>query len=189
MTTRDGSERPRIRPATAADGDVLIAIERAAGERFRDVGMPEIADADPGSLDELAGYAQRGNSWVALDERGLAIGYVLVDLVDGNVHVEQLSVMPAAQGSGVGRALLEHVARWASAGGAPALTLTTFREVPWNAPLYEHLGFRTLAEDELGRELRALRDAETAHGLDPAGRVCMIRPTPWAGDARANDDT
>jgi hypothetical protein len=32
-----------------------------------------------------------------------------------------------------------------------------------------------LAEDELGPELRAKRDAETAHGLDPALRVCMRR--------------
>jgi hypothetical protein len=54
-----------------------------------------------------------------------------------------------------------------------AITLTTFKDVPWNAPLYRHLGFRTLRDDEIGPELRALRDEETAHGLDAAKRVCM----------------
>ena len=39
-------------------------------------------------------------------------------------------------------ALIEHVAGWARAHGSPALTLTTFTEVPWNAPYYERLGFR-----------------------------------------------
>ncbi|MGQ0830543.1 MAG: GNAT family N-acetyltransferase [Microthrixaceae bacterium] len=166
----------RIRPARAAEGGALIDIERAAGARFRDVGMPEIADDDPGSVEELARYAEDGRSWVAVDDANTPLGYVLVDVVDGNAHIEQLSVLPAAQGAGLGRALLDQVATWAVGRGAPALTLTTFRDVPWNAPLYEHLGFRDLAEPELGAELRAVRDTETAHGLDPTTRVCMIRP-------------
>jgi len=166
----------RIRPARAAEGGALIDIERATGARFRDVGMPEIADDDPGSVEELARYAEDGRSWVAVDDANTPLAYVLVAVVDGNAHIEQLSVLPAAQGTGLGRALLDHVATWALGRGVPALTLTTFRDVPWNAPLYEHLGFRVLAEPELGPELRALRDSETAHGLDPTIRVCMIRP-------------
>lgn len=165
----------RIRAARAADGDAIIAIELAAGERFREVGMSEIADDDPGSVDELAEYADDGRSWVAVDDTGTPVGYVLVDLVDGNAHIEQVSVVPSAQGTGIGRALIEHVAGWARARDAVALTLTTFRDVPWNAPLYEHLGFRVLAEPELGPELRALRATEAAHGLDPAIRACMLR--------------
>lgn len=165
-----------IRPARRSDGAALVEIERAAGERFRDVGMPEIADDAPGSVDQLAEYAAAERSWVAVNETGALLGYVLVDVVDGNAHIEQLSVLPAVQGTGVGRALIDHVATWALTQRLPALTLTTFREVPWNAPLYEHLGFRFLIEPEVGPELRELRDAETAHGLDPTTRVCMIRP-------------
>jgi len=167
----------QIRSAEVADGEALIEIELAAGERFREVGMPEIADDDPGSVDELAEYANDGRSWVAVDDIGTPVGYVLVDLVDGNAHIEQVSVVPSAQGTGVGRALIEHVAGWARARDAAALTLTTFRDVPWNAPLYAHLGFRVLTEPELGPELRALRATEAVHGLDPATRVCMLRAT------------
>lgn len=53
------------------------------------------------------------------------------------------------------------------------LTLTTFRHIPWNRPLYEHLGFRILADNELGPALRAVREAEAVHGLDPSLRVVM----------------
>ncbi|MGH9227866.1 MAG: GNAT family N-acetyltransferase [Acidimicrobiales bacterium] len=162
-----------IRPPLADELPALRMIERLAGERFRDVGLPEVADDEPPSLDVLARYAGGGRCWVAVDEAGGPIGYVLVDSVDGNAHVEQLSVHPTHQGAGLGRALMERVSAWARETGMPAVTLTTFSDVPWNAPLYRHLGFRVLREDELGPGLRAVRDDETIHGLDPARRVCM----------------
>jgi GNAT superfamily N-acetyltransferase len=162
-----------IRPARPGDGPTLREIERLAGQRFRDVGLPEIADAEPPSLATLACYATGGRSWVAVDDGDRPVGYVLVDHVDGNAHVEQVSVRPDHQGAGVGRALLEWVRSWAAARGVEAVTLTTFADVPWNGPLYRHLGFRVLAEGEIGPGLQAVRDAEVAHGLDLAVRVCM----------------
>jgi len=164
-----------VRPAFIGEGLALQEIERSAGERFRDVGMPDVADDEPVTLDVLARYARDGRSWVAVDDVGNPIGYVLVKVVDGNAHVHQVSVRPDRQGAGVGRALLERVRAWAAEGGRPAVTLTTFADVPWNAPLCRHLGFRVLGEEEIGPELWAVRNAETAEGLDPATRVCMGR--------------
>ena len=163
-----------VRPASPNDGLALQEIELAAGERFRDVGFAEVADDEPASIEALDRYAADGRSWLAVGDDE-PLGYVLVDVVDGNAHVEQLSVRPQSQGAGIGRALLDRVAVWAAEAGLPALTLTTFADVPWNAPLYEHLGFGVFSEDEIGPELRALRDAEADHGLDPARRVCMRR--------------
>ena len=164
-----------IRPAVPDDGEALQEIELLAGERFREIGMAAIADHDPASLDVLARYATGGRAWVAVDGDGTRLGYVIVDVVDGCAHVEQISVRPADQGTGVGRALLDQVTEWAIATDRPALTLTTFADVPWNRPLYEHLGFRVMAEAEIGPELRAVCADEAAHGLDPATRVCMRR--------------
>jgi len=160
---------------TAGDGDIaaMQGIERLAGERFRDVDMPEVADGELPSQDELRRYVHDGRCWVAADESGRPIGYVVVDEIDGNAHVEQVSVGPDHQGTGVGRALMDRARSWATSRGMPAVTLTTFRDVPWNGPLYRHLGFGIMNEVEIGPELRALRDAETAHGLDPSKRVCM----------------
>jgi GNAT superfamily N-acetyltransferase len=162
-----------VRPPSTDELPALRTIERLAGQGFRDVGLPEVADDEPPSLDVLARYARDGRCWVAIDDAAGPIGYVLVDSVDGNAHIEQMSVRPDHQGSGVGRALMERVRAWAGETGMPAVTLTTFSDVPWNAPLYRHLGFRVLTEDELGPGLRAIRDEEAAHGLDPARRVCM----------------
>lgn len=161
-----------IRPATPDDGPELGRIEVRAGEQFRTVGMDDIAGDEGQPPDVLAAYAEAGRSWVAVDG-DRSVGYVIVDVVDGNAHIEQVSVVPEQQGRGVGRALIDRVRAWAVEQGMDAVTLTTFRDVPWNAPLYRHLGFRDLGEDEIGPELAALRDGEAAHGLDPATRVCM----------------
>jgi GNAT superfamily N-acetyltransferase len=127
----------------------------------------------------LAHYTELGRCWAAVDDAGGPIGYVLVNAVDGSAHVEQVSVHPDHQGSGVGRALMERVYEWADEEGTPAVTLTTFSDVPWNAPLYRHLGFRVLRDEEVGPGLRVIRDRETAHGVDPARRVCMLRDNTW----------
>jgi GNAT superfamily N-acetyltransferase len=162
-----------IRDALPEDGPALRAIERLAGGRYRDVGLAAIADDEPTSVDRLSSYATAGRSWVAVDASGRPLGYVLADLVDGNAHVEQVSVTPAAQGQGIGRDLIGRVERWAVESEMSAVTLTTFADVSWNGPLYEHLGFRVLTGDEVGPELRTIREAEAAHGLDIARRVCM----------------
>jgi GNAT superfamily N-acetyltransferase len=162
-----------IRAARIEDGPLLQEIELLAGARFRDVGLGYVADHDPMSLEALAAYIDDGRAWVAVDGGGTPVGYIVVDVVDGAAHVEQVSVRPDHQGSGLGRALLDRVRAWATETGRGALTLTTFTDVPWNRPLYEHLGVRVLRDHEIGPELRSVRGTETAHGLDPATRVCM----------------
>jgi GNAT superfamily N-acetyltransferase len=108
-----------------------------------------------------------------VDDDGVPVAYLLAELVDGNGHVEQVSVHPDHAGKRIGRALIEHAAEWARAQGAPVLTLTTFTEVVWNGPYYEKLGFRLLPEAELTPGLREIRAAEAAHGLDRWPRACM----------------
>jgi GNAT superfamily N-acetyltransferase len=162
-----------IRPAEPPDLVPVRELERAAGERFREVGLAHVADHEPASVDELARYAEAGRAWVADGGKGPPVGYVLVDVVDGCAHVEQVSVHPDHQGRGVGRALMDVAHGWARATERPAVTLTTFDAVEWNRPLYEHLGYRVLQDHELGPELRARRDHEADLGLDPAARVCM----------------
>ena len=169
----DPSVTARMRPGRTGDASMLREIERLAGARFRDVGLPAVADHEPASIETLVRYAEHGRSWVATGASDVPIGYVLVDVVDGSAHIAQVSVRPDHQGTGVGRALVDRVRRWAIDHDLPAVTLTTFTDIPWNAPLYRHLGFRVLREDEIGPELRSLRDEETAHGLEPATRVCM----------------
>ncbi|WP_026257262.1 GNAT family N-acetyltransferase [Actinopolymorpha alba] len=153
----------------------LQDIERAAGRCFRDIGMPEIADDEPLPLGELARYHRAGLAWVAVNEADTPVAYLIADRVDGNLHVEQVSVHPGSAHRGIGRALLNHLAIHATSEGAPALTLTTFVEVPWNAPYYARCGFQLLDDSELTPGLRKIREREATHGLDRWPRGCMRR--------------
>jgi ribosomal protein S18 acetylase RimI-like enzyme len=166
----------RIRTARRAELPALRDIERAAGRSFVDVGMTEIAEDEPPSLEELARYHDGGRVWVATDAADAPIGYLLAEVVDGALHVEQVSVHPRCARRGVGRALLDHAAAVARDAGLAGLTLTTFAEVPWNAPYYERCGFVVLPGDALTPGLRAIREREAAHGLDRWPRVCLRRP-------------
>ncbi|WP_433300106.1 GNAT family N-acetyltransferase [Actinoplanes sp. CA-030573] len=150
----------------------MISIEVAAGRLFAAVGMDFVAEDDPGTVEELLPYVRDGRAWVAGDP---PVGYLVAEWVDGNVHIEQVSVDPAHGRRGLGSALVEQVAAWARAHGSAALTLTTYAEVAWNAPYYERLGFRRLTDAELTPGLRRIRAAEAAHGLDRWPRVAMRR--------------
>ncbi|WP_328929406.1 GNAT family N-acetyltransferase [Streptomyces sp. NBC_00190] len=165
----------RIRAARLDEMPLLQDIERAAGLCFRDIGMPEIADDEPLPLDELARYQRAGLAWVAVDEADAPVAYLIADRVDGGLHVEQVSVHPDSARRRVGRSLLDHLADGAARDGLPALTLTTFTDVPWNAPYYERCGFRPLDEGGLTPGLREIREQEARHGLDRWPRVCMRR--------------
>ncbi|MFB7462377.1 GNAT family N-acetyltransferase [Streptomyces sp. NPDC056224] len=165
----------RIRAARPDEMPLLQDIERAAGLCFREVGMPEIADDEPLPLDELARYQRAGLAWVAVDEADAPVAYLIAGRVDGGLHVEQVSVHPDSARRGVGRSLLDHLADRAARDGLPELTLTTFTDVPWNAPYYERCGFRQLDEGGLTPGLREIREQEARHGLDRWPRVCMRR--------------
>ena len=163
-----------IRPPAADELARLVEIEAAAGQAFADHGMPEIAADDPGSPEELEAYRRAGRAWIAADGDG-PVAYLLAAEVDGCLHVEQVSVAPAQAGRGIGAGLIDHLAGAARADGRPALTLTTFRDIPWNAPYYARLGFTELPEGEWGPQLRALvaHEATAIPGDHP--RVAMIR--------------
>ncbi len=160
-------DRVLIRVATMVELPLLLEIERASGEIFRDIGLPEIADDAPMPVDVLAHH----HVWVAVADEPVA--FAVATVIDGCAHIEQVSVHPTHARLGIGRQLLDHVDHWAAAQGLEALTLTTFREVPWNGPYYERLGFRVLTE--LSPGLEAVVAEETSRGLDPDARVCMRR--------------
>ncbi|WP_285597545.1 GNAT family N-acetyltransferase [Kineosporia sp. NBRC 101731] len=162
-----------IRAALAEDLPVLPQIEWAAGERFREVGMDEIADDEPLSLAELDVYRAAGRVWVHVED-GTPVAYLLMDVVDELVHIEQVSVHPRAAHRGIGRGLIEHLSDLSAGQSLVPLTLTTFRDVPWNAPYYARLGFLPFTMP--GPQLLEVRRQEAAQGLDRWPRVCMIRP-------------
>jgi GNAT superfamily N-acetyltransferase len=166
---------PTIRPARTADRrelEQLRVIERRAGALFVDVGLPEIAADEPPDASELRAAEAL---LVAVDAHDEPVGYARVELVDGHAHLEQLSVDPASGRQGIGGRLLDAVASWAAARGDDQVTLTTFIDVPFNAPYYVERGFAVVPEPDRPPGLAAVVAAEAAHGLDPSRRVTMVR--------------
>lgn len=164
-----------IRVARAEDLPSLREIERAAGSAFRDLGMAAVADDEPPALSDLAAFQQDGRAWVATDAADRPVAYLLISVVDGNAHVDQVSVHPTHARQRLGRALLDTADAWARQRGLPAMTLTTFADVPWNAPYYERLGFHVLDQHEVGEGLRQVEEHERSIGLAVWPRVSMRR--------------
>lgn len=165
----------RIRAARFDDLPTLQHIEDAAGEPFRAVGMIEIAEDDPPSLETLEEHRRAGRAWVAVDDTDKPIAYLVSEEVDDTEHIGQVSVHPDAAHRGIGRRLIDHAGEFARDAGLGALTLTTFVEVPWNAPYYERLGFQVIDDEDLTPGLRKIRAHEAEHGLDRWPRTVMRR--------------
>jgi len=101
-------------------------------------------------------------------------GFVCLELVDGHPHIWQLAVHPDRGRQGLGRALVTAACDWARTERFETITLTTYRDVPWNGPFYESLGFVTIGTLTPG--LRTIREHERAIGDDDFGpRVAMQR--------------
>jgi GNAT superfamily N-acetyltransferase len=165
-----------IRPVAPEELPLLRELERASGEAFRQLDMAEIADEEPLALIDLRHYQSAGRAWVISDATGPA-GFLLAEPVDFRLHIAQVSVHPRAARQGLGRALIEYLADLGEATpGNRGLSLTTYADVPWNAPYYRRLGFVELPERDWGTGLRAIRGAEREAGLDQWPRVVMVRP-------------
>lgn len=164
-----------VRLARTGDLAALAGIERAAGTLFAAIGMQEVADGETLPFEVLRDAAVQGRLWVAVDATDEPVGFAVLDALDGCAYLKEISVHPDTGGRGVGTELLAAVIDAARASGARALTLSTFRDVAWNAPWYARHGFRILAEAEVSRGLLGVRAREAAAGLDVARRVFMRR--------------
>jgi GNAT superfamily N-acetyltransferase len=163
----------QIRLATPEEVPLLPAVESAACGLFLEIESTAGLPLAVTPFEKFYEAARRGLLWVALSQGGAPVGFALVEMMGGAAHLEELDVLPECGRRGVGTALVRAVCEWAAAQGISAVTLCTFRDVPWNAPFYARLGFRILSPEELTPALRARVEEERAHGLPAEMRVVM----------------
>jgi GNAT superfamily N-acetyltransferase len=159
--------------ATLQDVPLLPAIEEAAGEMFSEYAFTADLPPYPTSLEEFYEAQKENCLWVARAEDGTPVGFALVELFGEEAHLEELDVSPDYGRRGIGTRLVRAVIEWARATGVGVITLSTFRDIPWNAPFYERLGFRALQPEELTGELRERVEDEERAGLPRQLRVPM----------------
>lgn len=141
-----------IRPATPADRERVVAL----ASRLEDFGLPgnvpphEVAAGEARTLHAAFDDMPAGAALlVAEDSSGTLLGAVFLERkIDyfterPHGHVGILAVTRAAEGRGVGRALLQHADSWARASGYDRLTLFVFDDNRRARALYERAGYRT----------------------------------------------
>jgi GNAT superfamily N-acetyltransferase len=164
---------PSLRPAAPAEIPLIREIERASAQRF--VGLMDALAADEPSPPEILAARIASDGLLVAVDTDAPIAFVMFRPVEDGLYVEQIDVLPAFEGRRIGAALLDAVAERARADGLARLTLSTFRDVPWNAPWYRRLGFTDIADDALTSGLLDIRREHLARGLDERLRVFMGR--------------
>lgn len=165
-----------IRHATKSDAIALPAIERSSGEAFRQI--PElswIADDTVTSQERHEALIKQGTAWVAYDSINVLTGFLTAQVHHDALHIWQMSVHSHQQRKGIGRDLIRAAEHWARSKHLTALTLTTFRDVPWNAPFYASCGFE-FVDPKLNKMLLATLETERQAGLPTEQRCAMTRP-------------
>ncbi|MFM1920091.1 MAG: hypothetical protein RLZZ303_1725 [Candidatus Hydrogenedentota bacterium] len=164
----------RIRMAVESDLSALPAIEDDAAHAFAEVGYGFCAGLPGQSVEALRLAMREGALLVAeAGEEGRLAGFAQVWRTREAAHLRELNVLRASQKQGIGRALLEGVALWARETGLSMVTLTTFRDVPWNAPWYARMGFEVVNAGELPDDLLHRLAPELALDRPEYPRVTM----------------
>jgi GNAT superfamily N-acetyltransferase len=166
----------RIRLARADEVARIRAIEDEAGTMFSGLGLIDEALDPSFPLDAAARLIALGQVWVACRADDVPVGMVIASVREGAAYIEELDVVPAHGRRGLGSHLIARVCDWAKTEGFATVTLSTFRDVPWNGPFYRKRGFQDLSPAEWTADMHAIRTREIQHGLRVEARVFMRRP-------------
>ncbi len=162
-----------LRPATSADISRLAEIERAAARLFPAGYLPDPQATLPTTVLEQA--ITDGLLIVACTESE-PVGFAVAEVIDGWLHLIEVSVDPAFGRRGLGRALVTRVMDTSHARSLIGVSLTTFSDLPWNAPFYQRLGFEAGSADALPSHVAAHLEAETSSGMRHRVGMCWFAP-------------
>jgi GNAT superfamily N-acetyltransferase len=163
----------RLRPAIVQDLPALRDIEREAALLFPAGVLPPHL-ATPLPLEALQACLAASELWVADDEACGPVGFIAARTYGTSLHVVEMDVLPSRGRQGTGTRLLQHLGEVARRRGHLHLTLTTFADIPWNAPFYARHGFARVSDLGAFPHLLAALQSERERGLQ--GRVAMSRP-------------
>lgn len=125
----------QIRAAEPGDTAACAALARAAYRRY----VAEIGFEPPPMRQDFHVAIRLGRVQVAGDP---PVGYIVAYPKAGDWHIENVATAPQAQGSGLGRRLIEASEATARVRGFARVTLYTNAAMVPNLTLYPHLGYR-----------------------------------------------
>jgi len=161
----------QLRAGTRDDIPALAAIECEADRLFPAGRLPPGDETYP--VADLISACDAGLLFVAVAAE-CVVGFAYCTVVDRDLHLAGLAVRPDFGRRGIGVALVRRVVQAADARGLDGVTLTTFADIPWNAPFYQRLGFRGVTELERHAHLAVALAREGEAGM--TGRIAMRLP-------------
>ena len=168
------NETYQIRLAQENELHQLNTIEEAASKLFANTKFALEVDQDTLSIDLLREQQAKNLVWVAVDDGDNPVGFAMVMIMRDRIHLHELSVAPEHGRKGLGTRLIKTITQFAKISGFTGVTLSTFQDIPWNAPFYKKLGFRAMKEEEIGINLHNIRTKEAQNGLPISERILMI---------------
>ncbi|MBQ0266971.1 GNAT family N-acetyltransferase [Providencia huaxiensis] len=163
-----------VRLATTLDAKSLPTVEASAGQAFTSIEKYQwLAEGDGQTEQDHLGFISEQLEWVAVNDCDEPIGFINAESHHTSLHICEVSVCQQWQGQGLGKKLIKQVLDAALARKITVVTLTTCRDVPWNAPYYQRLGFKILEINELTTELQAILQSEVDAGFAAEDRCAM----------------
>lgn len=154
----------------------LIAIDLAAGKIFEGTGLlPDAQLGDHVPEEVLREAIKAGHLHTVRDAKGRLAGFVLTSVRESWLYLDQISVDPAFGRKGIGSALLGRVMLEAKDRGLKHVTLSTFRDPPWNGPFYRKNGFRELPRRKMEKWMIEIESLQDDNGLIVRDRCFMAR--------------
>ena len=160
--------------------DELIAINLAADQLFAGTGLVNDDDLDkhiPAEVFEKA-IKERDVFVARFTDTAEPVGFTLSSERGGTLYLDQISVDPAHGRKGLGRSLVSRVEEDARDRGLKTVTLSTFRNLPWNGPFYRKLGYKVIKPGRIADWMTELQNMQ-AQTLDVSKRCFMTKRVRW----------
>ena len=140
MAEEESASAPRIaglRRASAEDVPAIAALVRAAYSKY----VPRLGRTPKPMMADYSVSIARHQVWV-LEEKGTLIA--VLELIPGSGHllIENIALLPAHQGRGLGRKLMAFAEEEARRQGAGEMRLYTNEAFSENLAFYKRLGYR-----------------------------------------------
>jgi ribosomal protein S18 acetylase RimI-like enzyme len=162
-----------IRRAKASDIAAMRQVERRAAQLYLSQGYDYCATGPVRDTEEHERILLSGVTFVVEAGDSRLAGFAMFEPMDGEAHLVEIDVDPEFQRQGLARRLVDAGETWVRSMEFDAVTLTTYRDIPWNAPYYRRLGF---VDFEPGADRTGLWETinrEAAWGFAFAPRIAM----------------
>jgi GNAT superfamily N-acetyltransferase len=164
-----------LRPRREADDDALLGIENRAAQLFRAHGYGAVSDHPFPDVASIRSLFSIGETVLATDRDHRPAAFIVTARLGRYLHIHELSVDPDHGRKGLGSALVRVAIAAAEGQLLSGVSLTTFRDVPFNAPFYEKLGFLAVDPADADPSLAARLEIERPEGVPSSSRVLMVR--------------